>query len=305
MLNAADFNEQYDALRRGAGFVELEDWTSVSFTGADRQKFLNSFCTNDINRLAPGQGCEAFVTNVKGRTIGFGYVDCRDDELVLITVPNQAATLVAHFDRYIIREDVQIRDTSDERVYFHANILPETPSARWIGWRMLKAKSGALLEVGDDDVLGVRQYLRERQHVPCGQAAFESLRIETGTPLFGVDFNDQNFPQEVNRDREAISFTKGCYLGQETVARIDALGHVNQSLVGVRIDGTEIPAAGTELKKESAQVGQVTSAAYSPELRAPLALAMVRREANAVGTRLESYCGTAEVTSLPLAVHNE
>jgi folate-binding protein YgfZ len=118
-------------------------------------------------------------------------------------------------------------------------------------------------------------------------------------PLFGVDFDEQNFPQEVGRDREAISFTKGCYLGQETVARIDALGHVNQRLVGVRFDGSDIPGAGTELAQEGANVGKVTSAAYSPKLKAPLALAIVRREANNIGTRLDSPIGPCEVVALP------
>lgn len=297
--------QQYDALRRGVGFVTLGGWTSITFTGTDRQKFLNNFCTNDLSRLTPGQGCETFITNVKGRTIGFGYVDCRDDALAFITVPNQAATLVAHFDRFIIREDVRLRDTSGERAYFHANRLPQVPSARWIDWRLLSRESGAILEVGASDVANTRHWLRDRQNMSCDQAAFESMRIEAGTPLFGIDFNDQNFPQEINRDRQAISFTKGCYLGQETVARIDALGHVNQSLVGVRIDGADRIAAGSELMKDGAQVGRITSAAYSPQLGAPLALAMVRREANAPGTGLQSAYGAAEVISLPLALQHE
>jgi folate-binding protein YgfZ len=121
-------------------------------------------------------------------------------------------------------------------------------------------------------------------------------------PLFGTDFDENNLPQEVGRDREAISFTKGCYLGQETVARIDALGHVNQKLVGVRFSGVDIPAAGIELMKDGIQVGRVASAAYSPQLEAPLALAMVRREANAPGTALESPVGGCEVVTLPLPV---
>jgi folate-binding protein YgfZ len=89
-------------------------------------------------------------------------------------------------------------------------------------------------------------------------------------PRYGVDFTEENLPQEVGRDREAISFTKGCYLGQETVARIDALGHVNHRLVGVRFFGSEVPASGTELTRECRIVGSGTSAAFSPKLNAPL-----------------------------------
>ena len=84
---------------------------------------------------------------------------------------------------------------------------------------------------------------------------FDAARIEAGMPLFGVDFDDSNLPQEVGRDAEAISFTKGCYLGQETVARIDALGHVNQRIVGVRFSGTEVPAVGTELTSAATGCG--------------------------------------------------
>jgi folate-binding protein YgfZ len=142
--------------------------------------------------------------------------------------------------------------------------------------------------------------MSDRGFVVAGSEAFTSARVEAGLPLFGVDFGEQNFPQEVGRDREAVSFTKGCYLGQETVARIDALGHVNQRLVGVRFGGKEVPDPGLELMHSGKKVGQVTSVAFSPRSNAPLALAMVRREANAPGTRLESAVGDCEVVSLPV-----
>jgi folate-binding protein YgfZ len=119
-------------------------------------------------------------------------------------------------------------------------------------------------------------------------------------PLFGVDFDDSNFPQEVGRTEEAISFTKGCYLGQETVARIDALGHVNQQLAGVRFDGTDLPATGVELTHAEKSVGRVTSSTFSPQLQAPLALAMLRREHTGIGCRLESPVGVGEVIPLPV-----
>jgi folate-binding protein YgfZ len=119
-------------------------------------------------------------------------------------------------------------------------------------------------------------------------------------PSYGVDFNEENLPQEVGRDRQAISFTKGCYLGQETVARIDALGHVNLRLAGVRFFGSDVPASGTELTREGRSVGSVSSAAFSPKLEAPIALAMIRREAMSPGTRLESSSGACEVTALPI-----
>ena len=128
---------------------------------------------------------------------------------------------------------------------------------------------------------------------------FDAVRIEAGTPLFERRFRRRQLPQEVGRDAEAISFTKGCYLGQETVARIDALGHVNQRIVGVRFFGREVPAVGTELTHDGRACRPRDIGAFSPQLGAPLALAMVRREANALGTRLESAVGACEVIALP------
>jgi folate-binding protein YgfZ len=301
----SSFQQQYQALRNGSGFVELAGWSSLTFTGADRLTLLNNFCTNDVKHLNQGDHREAFVTNVKGKTIGHGLIYFLADELVYVTVPNQAAKLMEHFDRYIIREDVHLRDTTVDRAYFHICMLPPIASARWIGWKLLNPESGALLEVPAADAARLRQIARERNYTPCQMAAFESLRIEAGMPLFGVDFDDNNFPQEVDRDRQAISFTKGCYLGQETVARIDALGHVNQKLVGVQFSGSQVPAVGTELSLGDKTVGQVTSATFSPRLNAPLALAMLRREANAVRTRLESPVGACEVVALPIVADRQ
>jgi folate-binding protein YgfZ len=297
--------DQYRALRDGGGFVELAGWSSVTFTGADRQAFLHNFCTNDVKRLAPGQSCEAFVTNVKGKVLGHGLVACREQELVFITVPGQASVVIGHLERYVIREDVALRDTTSERSYLlvggrHGAELPN--AADWMDWNLLNTSVCRLLETRPADLPRTRQTLLDHGIVACGQAAFEALRIEAGTPLFGVDFDASNFPQEVGRNDRAISFTKGCYLGQETVARIDALGHVNQQIAGVKFAGRQVPAAGVTLTTGDATAGCVTSASYSPQLGAPLALAMVRREFLAPGTKLDSAAGPCDVVALP--IHN-
>jgi folate-binding protein YgfZ len=296
--NGVDVLDQYRALRDGRGVVELVGWSSLTLTGADRQKFLNGFCTNDVKRLTAGANCEAFVTNVKGRILGHGLVDCRDDELVFITVPGQSPAIMAHLDRYIIREDVQLRDTTSERSY--ALVTGQRAVDRSITWKLLHTTICGLAENTAAASQRELQKLVESGAVLCGDAAFHVLRVEAGTPLFGVDFDESNLPQEVGRDDLAISFTKGCYLGQETVARIDALGHVNQQLAGVRFTGVRVPDIGTQLAQGTSTAGRVTSATYSPQLDAPLALAMVRREWLAPGTRMESPYGECEIVSLPL-----
>src|SRR6478609_6750608 len=111
------FDREYQALKSGRAVVELTDWSSISITGADRQAFLHSFCTNDVKRLTPGASCEAFFTNVKGKIVGHGILDCRETEVAFVGVPEQSLRLIAHLDRYIIREDVQLRDTTGERSY--------------------------------------------------------------------------------------------------------------------------------------------------------------------------------------------
>ena len=330
-MPAHPFAAEYACLIKSGGFLEMSGWSSITFTGGDRQAFLHNFCTNDIRRLSPGNSCEVFVTNVKGKIVGHGLVSCRENKLVLTTVPGQSAALVAHFDRYIIREDVQVTDSTPNRSYLllagdmparnaalalaptlssehewqqplvnAAAILVDIP-VRWIRWDLLGPTFCGLLELNPKDIARARQSLVDRSLIPCNIPAFHALRIEAGTPLFGVDFDDRNFPQEVGRNEQAISFTKGCYLGQETVARIDALGHVNQQLAGVRFAGTNVPDGGNELTHAGKTAGHVTSATFSPQLQAPLALTMLRREYAGSGSLLESPVGPCEVIPLPVS----
>jgi folate-binding protein YgfZ len=293
---------EYEALRAGRGFVDLAGWSSITVSGADRQAFLNKFCTNDVKRLQPGDSCEAFFTNVKGRIIGHGFVVCGNAKLEIVGTPGQASSLVAHLDRYVIREDVQISDTTNDRALFLVTgVSHQSRPNGTIEWKLMGDLSCDLRLVNQANRKILCDTLIAEGLVACSLAAFETLRIEAGAPLFGVDFDERNFPQEIGRDREAISFTKGCYLGQETVARIDALGHVNQRIVRVRFDGTVVPAAGAELIADGAVVGRVMSATFSPKFNTPLALAMVRREHTGAGSRLDSRYGTGSVVELPAA----
>jgi folate-binding protein YgfZ len=290
------FDDEYQALRDGRAVVELRDWSSISVTGTDRQKFLNNFCTNDVIRLAPGDCCEAFFPNVKGKIIGHGVISCRPNELVFLGAPEQGARLIEHLDRYIIREDVKLLDLTTKRTHLIVNdVIAPGGSVGTISWHLLGTGVGNIIDLPVDQASQLVSMFGERGFVLIGADVFNAARVEAGTPLFGVDFNDNNLPQEVGRDKEAISFSKGCYLGQETVARIDALGHVNQRSATVKFSGNDLPAAGTELLRDGAVVGRVTSAALSPTLNAPIALAMIRRDANAVGTCLTSSVGDCEV----------
>lgn len=314
--------EQYAAFTGGIGWADCSARTRIEVTGADRATFLHSFCTNDVKRLAPGQGCEAFVTNHQGKTIGHICITCQANRLLLETVAGQAAALMAHFDGFVIGEDIAFRDLTAETAEFlvagaqaSAALQQATGSEPpgEVHAHVLAKLGGREVTIRRSDFAGPESFFIEstRAAAPAVQAALDSfatacqaeaveiVRIEAGSPLFGQDIREDNLPQEIGRDAQAISFRKGCYLGQETVARIDALGHVNRTLVGVAFAGTTVPQPGCELLSADKPVGNVTSACYSPRAAAPLALAFVRRMQATAGTQLTCELGTASVVRLP------
>ena len=322
MTPSADFLADYQALTAGCGFAELPR-TVIEARGNDRTQFLHSFCTNDVKRLAPGRGCEAFITSHQGKTLGDVFVFCESERLVIGTVAGQAPTLLAHFDRFVISEDVTFQDLSERvQIFLVAgreattnlrHLCGSDPPAEMLSFAEAKIAGcqctifrvpyaggqSFLIRSAAGEAAPVRSALEAAGARRCQQEAVEALRLEAGFPYFGRDITDDNLPQEVARDRQAISFTKGCYLGQETVARIDALGHVNRLLVRVRFEASTIPPDGTLLLAGGKQIGQTTSAAWSPTLGGPLAMGYVRRAHAAAGTRLESDAGQCEVIAPP------
>jgi len=320
-----EFESQYAALTRGAGLVDFTSRTQLELTGADRASFLHNLCTNSVRDLAPGSGCEAFVLNVKGHIVGDVFIFASPNSHVVETVPGQGEKLLAHFDRYLIREDVGLRDRSQE---WAEALLAGPRAASILGQLGLTSPIGRLTHVaaqlnnhplwlrkvdltGPEDFLvacphdnfaGMRASLISAGAAACGEEAFQAARIEHGTPLYGTDIGEDNLPQEIGRDQLAISFIKGCYLGQETVARIDALGHVNRLLRGVRFWCDAVPSAGTPLFSDSSNkpVGQITSSCWSPRLKSPLALAFLKRGHHEPGMRLNWEFGATEVVQLPL-----
>ncbi len=323
-----DVVQEYHALTRHCGIIDFSSRTQLEISGGDRQSFLHNFSTAHVKRLQPGEGTEAFITSVQGKTLGFVYVFCGSSSLILETVPDQASTLLCHLDRYHITEDVELADRSEA----WAELLVAGPASHerlaamisaplpadylghvdlvWDGVPVcirkvhFTASGGYLLSVSREQLAQLWQRFTASKNPaapqPVGNAAFNIARIEAGTPWFGVDLTDRNLPQELNRDRLAISFTKGCYLGQETVARIDALGHVNQSLCGLVFEASVVPPVGATLEHDGKSLGTITSAVFSPALGKPLALAYVKRGFNQLGTELSTPWGQAKTVDLPL-----
>jgi tRNA-modifying protein YgfZ len=323
-MTIAERQAGYTALTEGAGLVDFNHRTQVELRGADRDSFLHNLTTNEIRKLAVGSGCEAFLLDKNGKILAFVNVFAQPESLVLETVPDQGPFLVEHLDRYLIREKVELADRSTKWGEFYlagpraADVLAklgasDLPQARLAcneptisGTRVMLRRvdftepGGFLIAFPRDAADAISHAFIHAGATPSDAAAFDTARIEAGTPLFGRDITHDNLPQEVHRDALAISFVKGCYLGQETVARIDALGHVNRTLVGLRFEGTEVPPPNTAISDSTREVGRVTSAAFSPRTNAPLALGYIRRGGNTLGTRLTSPLGDVEVIALPI-----
>jgi tRNA-modifying protein YgfZ len=315
--------QEYQALTQQAGWCQLPLWTQLQFRGRDRAAFLQGMCTNEIRGRSPGEGCEAFFTNVQGKILGYVHLFVGDDAIDATGSPAQAETLIAHLDRYIIREDVSIEDLSSARRLLllcgpaaptHLEKLggptfPLQPGrhATWtwggvgVQVRCLETQPPVFqVSCAGEDESRIAELLQQVGVQRCGAEALQALRLELGWPYYGCDVTEQNFPQEVDRNARAISFTKGCYLGQETVARIDALGHVNWYLRGLRLPEDESWDHLPQLVVEGKTVARLTSRGDSPQLGSGLALAYVRRAQEQAGTRLAGPQGEAEVVVLPL-----
>lgn len=319
---------EYEAAGGAAAVFDLPDRAHVQLTGRDRQPFLHNFCTNDIKRLRSGEGCEAFIANIKGRILGHVLIFCQDDRLLLDSVSGSDSFLMQHLDRYLITEDVALQNRTSEL----SDLLVAGPAAGRIvseafgvdptelpmnGHRSVPFETGTVtiarapftvqpgyLLIGPRSTTGpLGEALRSRGAVTAGRDVFEALRIEACFPLYGVDLSDDMLAQEAARTQQAISFTKGCYLGQEPIARLDSLGHANRMLRGLRLDSGDAPPVGANVYDESGQeaIGTISSAAVSPADGRALALALLRFKYGNPGTSVAVQVD--ESTKLPATVY--
>jgi folate-binding protein YgfZ len=308
--DAPDAHQEYAAARSGAATFELVGWTQVELGGDDRAKFLHNFCTNDIRGLAPGRGCEALITSVQGKILSHVFVYANSTALLLVGAPGCAGRMIQHLSRYQISEDVTFTDQTEDRGLLLV-AGPQSAIALFnIGCGAQSLAEGQHchcsigafdLKVCRNDLLGVRGFLVScpaRQTAELALAldaagaqrarhsVFEALRIEAGFPISGVDITDANLAQEANRTARAISFAKGCYLGQEPIARIDAMGHVNQQLRGISLQEGPVPPAGAAIVTTDAEprkIGHITSAALSFRTNHPVALGYLKRHFDTPG----------------------
>ena len=326
----------HDLLQTGAVLVAHADPGIIRVTGPDRAEWLQGLLSNDVQALTPGQGCYAAWLTPQGRMITDAVVLAEPDAITLELPAPLAATLARQLAAAVFAEDVTIEDETGQwrHVGVHGPAAAETlarataapgtgfAADRLAAWTEFAHEPAGDARVVRRDTYGVpgfvvrtpapsldhwmsRQRLAGGTDVPA--AVVEYGRIEAGRPEFLVDMDADTIPLEAGIEGRAISFTKGCYVGQEVIVRVlhRGGGRVARRLVGLAVDGDCVPARRATVRTEKGDVGRVTSAAWSPRLGRGVALAYVQRDAAEPGTPVTVACDgddvRATVRELPLA----
>ena len=319
--------EEHRAVREGVGLIDLAFRTFIRVTGTERTRFLNGMLSNDIARLEEGKGCYACLLNPQGKILADLNVTALSDCHILETDARWKERALDHLNKYLIADDVTFQELTDDFLLalqgpgsptllerLVPGIIPpaaehQSTQVTIDGHSCRLTRASITGEEGYTLALSVKgagvvwQALQGASAIPVGMATLNTLRLEAGIPWFGVDFDEGNFPQEAGIEDRAVSFTKGCYIGQEFVIRIAHRGHVNRRISGLTVEREPIPRPRDRILHDDKEVGRITSAALSPTLGKIIALGMLRREWQEPGTavQVESPDGSvpARVTPLP------
>ena len=306
--------EEYRVLKERAVIGAVAPRSPIALRGKDRASYLHGLLTNDIRALVSGTGCYAAWLTPQGRMLTDMHV-FETGDMILLDVPAELATAtLRRLDHSLFTEDVQISDLSDSLVpiWVHgpsaAAVVQEAVAGAptldaWTEYQNSPVQFGeatlALVRVSQLGVPGfglyvppayemnVRHVLEASGVSQADPVTLEAARVEAGYPLFGVDMTEDTIPLEAGIEDRAISFTKGCYVGQEVIIRVLHRGHgrVARKLVGLRLDGN-VPPRSAKIWSEERDIGWITSAASSPRL-GPIALGYVHRDFTTPGTRVE------------------
>jgi folate-binding protein YgfZ len=331
VLTYGDVPAEYRAAQEAACLFDETDRGRIEVTGAEAASFLHRITANDVRALVPGHGSRNLLLSSKGKVL-FEFDLARESDGAWLSVPpGRAKPLLTALDTYLFAEKVVLKDTSAE----HAPIAICGPKAEEIvarvsgvplpggdhDWTRAALGSGALtimrlpvagspgfrLDAGSAGAAALWENLRVAGARPAGVVVRDILRIEAGSALFGVDIDENVYPQEA-RLESAFSLEKGCYIGQEVVAKIDTYGGLNKRLVALRISHDDPIAPGTRLFREEAgewrDLGVITSWAYSFVLDTGLVLAFVKRRHQAPGSVFRVGDGAAQATIVPLPVRS-
>jgi folate-binding protein YgfZ len=284
----------YRALRHGAAWADLSARGRIEVRGRDRARLLHAITSNEVKKMTPGSGCYAFLLSPQGRIQADLNLFCFEDHFLIDTEPELREKVLQHIKRYIIADQVELADVTSQT----AGIALEGPAVpgilaqlgapfpatafvhqSWDGLTVaavtLTGQPGIRLYCPAVQEPSLVRQFEEAGAVPATPEDLRALRIENGLPRYGEEIRDTSLPQETGQ-MHAVSFNKGCYLGQEIVERIRAQGRVNKKLTRVELEGTETPEPGTKTTLEGAEA-EVMSAIVSPESGKVIALAYVRQ----------------------------
>lgn len=315
---------EHDAVRNDVGIADVSYLSTLCLTGEDRAKYLHRLISNDVENLAVGEGNYSTLLTNRGKIIGDLKVYVFNDKIYISTAPENVQQVFTELDKYIIADDVELSietervgvigvygPNSPELVQSALGIdelsaLPEYHSRyceidnQWIGC----VRSNSVSECGFHLYTSAialewlwKKLTSERDGVvPIGWDAVETLRIETGTPRYGTELTDTVIPLEAELEH-AIDFEKGCYIGQEIVARMKYRGHPNRLLRGLVIDAEKPAQQNAPIFNEDKEIGWVTSSVYSPTLSKPIALAYVRMVVTEPGSPVQVETSTTRVNA--------
>ncbi len=338
-----DETAQYAAVRKtGAGVIDLSSRGRIAVAGLEAVPFLNGLITNDMKMLLEDTWMPAVFPNAQGRLVASVRVmrlkDMETDKstcpsYLIDTEPATHDGVLKILERFTLAGDFRVKDISVETAQFTVqgkkadevvrslmgDDVPDLPKhgAIKISWKGVEittlrashtAAPGFDLIVPADSANELWRALIDAHATPVGAEVFEVLRIEAGIPRHGVDMDETNVVTETNLD-DAVSYTKGCYIGQEIIARIKYRGHVARKLVGLSFDGkARVEPGGLIRSSDDKDIGRITSTAYSPQLRRTIALGYVKYDYLASGTVMKlihnGNAVTANVAELPF-IHDE
>jgi folate-binding protein YgfZ len=320
----SDFEKEYRAGRERVAIFDTS-WNAIlKLTGRDRVKYMHAITSNNIQALEDERGALALLLNPQGRILAELEIYALAERLLVLSHVSLRERTVATLKKYIIGSQVVVEDLADQMGSFAI----EGPRAADVVSSVCGVALGEMPDVSVKEISvdGASCYLLRRSHFgktgaelianrgelpalwrktlasvrgrggePIGMAALNALRLEASVPWFPADFNDAMIPHEAALENTHISFNKGCYTGQEIVERVRSRGHVNRKRVSLKFSTAAPPAPGTKLLAGGAEIGFVTSAAFSPSAGTAIGMGYVRREHFASGSLVEFDGGTAEV----------
>jgi aminomethyltransferase len=300
-----------------------------SFSGPDAQRYLNAVLTSNVRDLKPGMGTVGLLLTPQGHILAEVETFAQADRILAISHSMVRDRTLSTFNKFVIMDDVEVEDRTPStgmlslvgpRAGALISEMAGVDIASMPPFALIEAKMGlfpclivrhmwvdhpaAMLIVARENLASLWKELesRTRAHggAAAGMQAINSLRLESGTPWFGTDFDDKNIPHEAGLEHSHISYEKGCYTGQEIVERVRSRGQVNRTRVGLKLEAASEPPANTPLLSEGKELGYITRTAFSPKLNALIAMGYVRREKSAPGSQLSFPTGTGTVIALPI-----